>query len=483
LKDQGIPVPNGMVITKLEEIYECFDILLDSVTIKPLNANGGRGVTLNINNKNKLKDAYNYAMESNKGNENRIIIEKYIKGYTYRVTLVNNKFVACCKQYYKNIQNKIIGNGVDTIKDMIDSIFSYELLANAYKEYKDTELVIIDNHYYKNKYTEEYLEKHGYKLNDILPKNKELIIERQFDAYTQVYDLHKDTIECCELAARIIDIDICGLDIILENPLISIYSSGAVLEVNAGPSIGLHMNNTTNVGEKIIEYIFGSTNTSEIDPHIPIISITGDGNIQFVNNFITSFFSSIGKYVKSNNIKSYETNYETMKSILMNRKLEMGVFNNDSNVIVNEGLFYKSCNAIILGKINMTTYESNCMINEPLNSPKILRTVTTLVPKDGYAVLNMDDPNISELYNDFDGNIIYYTMNMNTYNMTNKIVTIENNNIVLYYKNIKKLLNINSNYRTSDILAAIGGIWSYYDLLNNDNFMSLQKFIDTLQTQ
>ena len=118
LSDQGIVVPNGYIVNTIEEANKYFDIIISSgynVTVKPLNANGGRGVTLNIKIKDDLYNAFNKAQESNKGGEDNVIIEQYIEGDTYRITLINKKFVACCKQTTKIIKNKIVGNSKDSL--------------------------------------------------------------------------------------------------------------------------------------------------------------------------------------------------------------------------------------------------------------------------------------------------------------------------------------------------------------------------------
>ena len=227
--------------------------------------------------------------------------------------------------------------------------------------------------------------------------------------------------------------------------------------------------------------------------YIPIISITGNGNYSFVNRFISSFFTFTGKYVGSygkkglylDNVKKDQLlsskKYENVKSLLMNKKLEVAVVDNSSKQILKEGLFFKFCNAVVLGKINPITYKSDCVLNEPVDTPKIIRTVTTLVPKEGFAVLCMDDPNIDQLMKDFDGKIIYYTENtQNIYGKKNRIVSVNDNNIALYHNGSQitienTLKKYNKKYNKYDVMAAIGGIWTYYDIMDNNEI--LQKFI------
>ena len=479
LKNHGITVAEGILVSKLDEIYKYISDKNYNITIKPIIGNHASGVHVNINpnNKSHIKFSFNHALKENKDGEEKIIVEKYINGDTYRITLINMKVIACCLENYKIIKNKIIGDGKSSIKELIDNIFAIELLEHCHKDYmKEKELLIINYHYYN--YTKEYLKKiENNNINTILNKNTELIIERKFYNYLQIdiNDIHKETIKQCELASKIIGLDICGIDIILEDiskPLSE--KNGAILEINAGPSLGLHMNNKISVGKEFIKYLFNDISLENY--FFPIISIAGDGDCIFVNKFITSFFLYIGKYIRSHSSNKNKSNYEDVKLILMNRRLEMAVFDTNSKTILNEGIFYKKCNAVILGKINMVEYESECIINEPDNIPKILRTLTTLVPKNGFAVLNMDDENINELYKNFDGDIIFYSLYNN--NINNRCVYYEDEYIFISYKQIKISL-FKYERKKYEILAAIGGIWSFFDLINNISVF--RNFINQMQ--
>jgi putative intracellular protease/amidase len=93
----------------------------------------------------------------------------------------------------------------------------------------------------------------------------------------------------------------------------------------------------------------------------------------------------------------------------------------------------------------------------------------------------MDDPNIDQLMKDFDGKIIYYTENTkNMYSKKNRIISVNDTDIALYHNGSlitieNTLKKYNKKYSKQDVMAAIGGIWTYYDIMNNTEI--LQKFI------
>jgi len=339
--------------------------------------------------------------------------------------------------------------------------------------YNDDKNKIITNDLYNYfKKTDDYLEKNGYNLESILPLNSNFTLLQEYDSYIDNLEMMSDKMkELCCLATRICKLDVCGIDIISTD--ISSYKNGVFLELNAGPALGLYRNSIKSVPTELINYV------CQDYTKLPIINICGNES-SLVNNFISSFFIYLKKYVGSYGVNGYLLNNilkpnKGAKQILMNKLVEIAIFDTTSKIIANEGLFYNYCNSIILDEIQDTTYTRDCVIDEPDNIFKILRVNIDIVRKDNYAILNYDDKNINKLIEICDGSIIFYTIN--NQNMNNsfryKTVSFENNNIILYdNNNIIKLIEINKNLNKKDrynLVASIGGIWSYYDLFNKNN--------------
>lgn len=545
LMEQGIHVPEGGIAYNMNDVYEIVKKIDYPVTIKPSNANGARGVSLNIQNIDDLSNAFKHAEKWNKGDMKGVIVEKYIQGDTYRITLVNYKVVGCAKNLFKYFQDILVGDGISSISELIDDLFSKRILENYYKEISlDDEVVTEHVHFYYSDYTTEYLEKNGYTMDSILPFNSKFVLERKYDAYIQCLDdLNEKTKEKCCLSAKIVGIDICGIDIILKNikkPFTK--NNGSILELNAGAGLALHKNAKNPIGLEIIDYLFQNDLSNENVSTIPIIHICGGNeyNVGFINNFISSFFIFLGKYVGSfgnngfcinnsliKNTNESEPTWKSVKKVLMNKRIEMAVFDTNTQIIDSEGIFYRYCNSIVLGEIKEPPQDckSECMIEEIENVFKLLRVNVDIVPKNGFAILNKDDENIEKLVELCDGSIIFYT-NKNTLENKNnsnqyisnvnvgefderffennrtetkysekkrkdsylnyRTVSYENNSVFIYENYQKKRLlivddvvvqKINFNNITI-FLAAIGGIWSYYDLFNETNLKTFQHFIN-----
>jgi cyanophycin synthetase len=89
-------------------------------------------------------------------------------------------------------------------------------------------------------------------------------------------EVHKSVKSLCERAARIIDLDLCGVDLVVEDISAPMPTEkGGIMEINAAPGLRMHTHPTEgkprDVGDAIIEMLFPNGKNSRI----PIISITG----------------------------------------------------------------------------------------------------------------------------------------------------------------------------------------------------------------
>jgi cyanophycin synthetase len=523
LHEQNISIPNGDIASNITDVYKIVDKIGYPVVIKPINANQQKGITLNITSKNKLKFAFEHAIKFNKNNEKNIIIEKYFDGDSYRIVIVNNKIIACCKSHFKEVNTIIIGDGISSINDLINYQVPNKYLELYYEEIeKKNNNTIVNpismeeqgNRYFKKDLFIEYLNKQNLNLTTVLSKGQKLKIKKIYDSYIDIdiNNINNDIKDKCLLATKIVDIDICGIDLILkdiEKPLNS--DNGVILELNSGPDLHIHKNSKISIGKEIIKYIYNNNDIDSINGYIPILGISGNGNLSFVNKFISSFFIKIKKYCGSYGINGYflnnkkiniqnEFHWQYVNQILINTNVEVAIFDNNSKQILDEGVFYTKCNSIILGNINTELHDDNiqnkeyeCLINEPENSLKILRVTVDIVREDGYAILNADDPNIKDLDELCNGKIIYYTQNNNINNHQylrnhvlnkGKIVMLKNSFVCLYQNyEIIQLFKINENMENNipirDILAAVGGIWSYIDIFNNNYSNIFEEIIDS----
>jgi cyanophycin synthetase len=482
LSQQGIPVPEGDIVTSEQEAIDCAARIGYPVVVKPRNGNHADGVTLNIRTKQEVINAFPSALLYNKNGQTSVIVEKYITGDSYRVTLVNNRVIAVCRHIFKTIPVSVRGDGSTTLIRLIDNIRAQFMLEDSHTDYSNYSDTLVNYHdsFFKKERLDKFLRENLYDKSDILLDAQTLSIDLVYDGYN---DIDQSTLspsirKSCEQSTQLIGMDICGIDLV-STSITDPDASYAIIEMNAGPDLRVHRNTRYNTGHAIIEYMFNMSTSSYF---FPLLGITGYGDRAGVNHFITLFFRNKGITVGSvgeggcsvgdRSIGSSADNITTsIKNILSNVTVEMAVIDNSIEQIHQEGLAYRYANSIILGNIIETNF-------------RITRTQLDIVRKGGSVILNRNDPNLAMMTDVVDETeqIIFYSIDdQSTLRQTDKIVyydnqkdaiLIKNSNetVVLYDKPVKNL---------DVILPAIAGIWSMDDLMIHDNRAGLVEMIES----
>jgi len=485
LEQQGINVPKGENVDSTEDAIAYAKKIGYPVVVKPSNGNRAKGVSVNLTSDEMVAKAFPIALSNNKDNRTDVIVEKYIKGDSYRITLVNYQIIAACIHVFHTIQVKITGDGKTSIERLIDRVRAQLILEDGHQNYthykhKDLEIkkvdVLVNYHesFFKKVFLDEFLEKNDYRKDTVIPDGKTVCVDLVYDGYKDV-DVDKLSIsikKSCERTTRLIGIDICGVDIIISN------LDYAILEMNSCPDLRVHRNSKNNVGRAIVHYLF-----KDAKHNFPMIGITGNGDRAGVNRFLTNFFTmeksnvgSVGEggfFIGKRRMIQKDSNQQNVQDMLSNVTIDMAIIDNDINVIDQEGLAYRYANAIILG-----TYNSDHF--------KLLRTQIDIVQEGGTVVLNGDDPNISELIKVVDKTetIIFYGMNNIRHDNDLYYVYYDSKldsifiNTVLLVDSISKRGLYN---HLSVILPSIAGIWSYVDLMNPNNSTKVIDFILTYE--
>jgi cyanophycin synthetase len=175
--------------------------------------------------------------------------------------------------------------------------------------------------------------------------------------------VHPETAATASLAARIVGLDIAGVDLVCEDisrPLDA--QRGAIVEVNAGPGLLMHLKPAIGqprpVGRAIVDELFPNGD----DGRIPVVGVTGSFGKTTVARLIArcsacpenipvwpavTDCSSIG--VVSTRVSA---NWGSAHRILMNRSVEAAVFENGSDSILSEGLAYDRCQVGVITNVD-----------------------------------------------------------------------------------------------------------------------------------
>ena len=261
LRQVGVPVPHGRAVNSAEDAWVASQEIGFPVVVKPCSANHQRGISIELTTKDEIIKAYDFAVEA--GETEDILVEQYALGQHHRLLVVGNRLVAAAKGH----SECVVGDGVTTIKELVAIVNSDPRRGEAYSDQLGTLLLsapaIIE------------LNKQGLTIDSIPEAGRTVVVRRTGDLTTDCTDeVHPETAEQAVIAARVVGLDIAGLDVLatdISRPLLE--QKGAVVEVNAGPSLSPHVSPLYGKPQKVGDAIMNMLFPNGQHGHIKIIGI------------------------------------------------------------------------------------------------------------------------------------------------------------------------------------------------------------------
>lgn len=414
LEAAEIPVPKGRIVRTPEGLKVALESVPYPVVLKPVNGNHGKGASTNIINFEQALVALDAAQVYGK----KVIVERFITGYDFRVLVINNKFICAALR----TPAAVTGNGKNTIQYLIDE--TNKDPRRGYGHEKVLTQITIDEFLFT------MLRDKGYTLETV-PAAGELVLLKPTanlstgGTSTDVTDeVHPINITMCERISKIIGLDICGIDIMAANlhtPVVE--NGGAILEVNAAPGFRMHIDPTVgigrNVAEPVIEMLFPKGSAGRI----PIIAITGTNGKTTTTRIIAHIAKTAGKkvgYTTSDGV--YVQNQLMMRGdctgpvssnfILKDPTVDFAVLECARGGILKNGLAFQNCEVGIV-----TNVAEDHMGLGGINTIEQMAKVKAVIPKTvfshGYAILNADDDLVYDMRNDVNCNIGLFSMHEN----------------------------------------------------------------------
>ena len=493
LEAASIPVANGGICVDEEDLEEVIQKIGYPIVIKPLDGNHGKGASINIKNKKDAIEGLAYA----KKYSHRVIVEKFITGFDFRVLIIDNKLVAAAKREPAHIK----GDGVRSIQELIE-----ETNKDPRRGYgHENVLTQID----VDRDTTDLLGKLNYTLDTIPKKNEVVYLKSTANLSTggtsiDVTDMmHPENIFLCERISRVIGLDVCGVDIMAKNltqPLKE--NGGCILEVNAAPGFRMHLAPSEglprNVAAPVIDMLYPPGKPSRI----PIIAVTGTNgkttttrllaHIVKNNGYKVGFTTSDGIYIQNHMMEKGDTTGPiSAEYILKDPTVEFAVLETARGGILRSGLGFSRCDIAIITNIQ----EDHLGISDIHNLDDLARvksTVVKSVKKDGWAILNAEDEHCLKIANDLGCNVAYFSMDENNpkvkkFSKEGKIVAVYENGYITIKKGewkirVEKATHVpltmggKAKFMIANVLAAtLAGY--LHGFKTDDISLSLQTFI------
>ncbi len=419
LESAQIPVPKGKICVDDEDLEIAVSRIGYPLVTKPINGNHGKGATTNIQNWDELKAGFESARQYSRS----VIVEKFITGHDHRVLVINYKFVAAAKR----TPASVTGDGKNTIRQLIDIVNSDP--RRGYGHEKVLTSIKVD------KFTEQILQDKGYTLETVLKKDEELLLKPTANistggTATDITDhVHPSNIFMCERIARIIGLDICGVDIMapdLSTPVSE--NGGAILEVNAAPGFRMHLEPTDGIARNVAEPVIDMLYPPGTSARIPIIAITGTNGKTTTTRlmahvcrqvgFKVGYTTTDGVYIQNEMMMKGDcTGPVSAEFVLKDPTVDFAVLECARGGILRAGLGFHNCDIGIVTNI-AADHLGLQGIDTIEQLAKVKAVVVESVFPEGHAILNADDDLVYNMRKDLHCHVALFSMDENNPRIT-----------------------------------------------------------------
>ncbi len=413
LQASEVPVPRGEIIRRESSLEEACRYVGYPLVVKPIDGNHGRGITVGVENYEEAVVAFKEAKEVS----DRVIIEKMIIGEDYRLLVINHQLVAAAKRTPANV----VGNGVNTVQELIDIVNSDPRRGYGHENVL-TQITT-------NALTKTIIAAAGYTLESVLPDGNRLVLKDTANLSTggtaqDVTDIvHPANVSMAERISKIIDLDICGIDIMttdISQPLTD--TGGAVLEVNAAPGFRMHLAPTEglprNVAAPVVDKLFPKHGDTG---RIPIVAITGTNgktttcrliaHMAKLKGYRVGYTTSDGVYIQNRLLVTGDcTGPNSAEFVLRDPTVNFAVLECARGGLLRAGLGFKKCDVGIV-----TNVSADHLGLKGIHTTEKLAKVKAVIPEtvlpEGYAILNADDELVYDMRKNINCNLALFSMN------------------------------------------------------------------------
>ncbi len=494
LEAAEIPVPRGTVVRSEEGLKDAVERFGYPLVIKPIDGNHGKGNTTNITTWEHAVKALEAAQHYGRS----AIVERFITGYDFRCLVINYKFICAALR----TPASVVGDGVHNIQWLIDE--TNKDPRRGYGHEKVLTQITIDQ------FTQKMLDDAGYTLETVPRKGERVLLKPTANlstggTSTDVTDeVHPANVFMFERIAKIIGLDICGIDVMASDLRTPVSENGGViLEVNAAPGFRMHIDPSEglprNVAEPVVDMLFPKGSAGRI----PIIAITGTNGKTTTTRLTAHIAKSAGKkvgYTTSDGV--YIQNQLMMKGdctgpvssqfVLKDPTVDFAVLECARGGILKSGLAFQNCEVAVVTNV-AADHIGLGGINTVEQMAKVKAVVPETVFPHGFAVLNADDDLVYAMKDDLKCNIALFSMDENNPRIKehaaenglscvyeNGFITLMKGNWkirVLQVKNIPLTFEGKAVHNINNCLPAVLATYLFRDITIEDIRTGLQTFI------
>ncbi len=392
LNDLGLPVPQQRMVYSRRDAIRAANRIGYPVVVKPLNANHGRGVSINLSDDDAVATAFDVARD--RGTSRAVLVESFITGMDHRMLVVNGELVAVAKR----VPGHVVGDGQHSISELIDVVNEDPRRGIGHE--KVLTKIEIDQQ------AERLLELAELTPESVLDKGQIFYLRSTANLSTggtaidMTDTVHPDNRAMAERAVMAVGLDVGGVDFLTDDVSQSYKDiGGAIVEVNAAPGFRMHVapseGEPRDVAGKVLDMLFPEGTPSRI----PIAGITGTNGKTTTARMLAHILKTAGHVVGSTStegvyidghltVKGDMTGPSAAQIVLRDPSVDVAVMETARGGILRAGLGYRRSDVACC--LNISSDHLGIKGVDTLEQLAEIKRVVVEVAEDT-AVLNADD--------------------------------------------------------------------------------------------
>ncbi|MDY7537003.1 cyanophycin synthetase [Undibacterium sp. RTI2.1] len=406
----GVPVPLGRTALDVDDAWAIACEIGLPVVVKPKDGNQGKGVTVNVTTRAQLEAGYQAAAEF----RDDILVERYLPGHDFRLLVIGDKLIAAARRDPPHV----VGDGAHSVRELVEQVNKDPRRGSGHAtsltkiRFDDIALASLA----KQDLVADSIPAKGQRV--ILRNNANLSTGGSATDVTD--DVHPEVAARAIVAAQMVGLDICGVDLVCDSVLKPIEEqNGGIVEVNAAPGLRMHLSPSFGKGRPVGEAIISAMFEDGDDGRIPVVAVTGTNGktttVRLIAHLLTTsglrtgMTNTDGVYIEGRRIDSGDcSGPRSARNVLLHPDVDAAVFETARGGILREGLAFDRCQVAVVTNVGSGDHLGLNYITTVEDLAVLKRVIVQNVADSGVAVLNAADPIVVSMAVNCTGSITFF---------------------------------------------------------------------------